>query len=123
MKRISTALVLTMLFTPVFAAADLGETTYEIACKNCHAPQFSTANKAPAAFDKEAWADRFKKAEAESKNNPSRYKTAMDYLVYKVKIGKGLMYHGGLCNEANVKQKNCSDDAFAAAIRYMSEKK
>lgn len=101
-------------------ADDLGKTTYEIACKNCHAPQLATAIKAPAAFNKKEWAARFKTAKIESKNNPKEFKTPMDYLLYSVKIGKGLMHHGGLCNEADTPNKNCSDEALIAAIQYMS---
>ncbi len=44
----------------------------------------------------------------------------MDYLLYKVSIGKGLMPHGGLCKETEVPNKNCSDKAIAAAIYYMA---
>lgn len=102
-------------------ADNLGKTTYEIACKNCHAPQFATAIKAPAAFDKKAWAERFKNAKLEVKNTPSQYKTPMDYLLYSVTIGKGLMAHGGLCKEANIPNQNCSDEAIIQAIHYMSE--
>ncbi|KTC86827.1 putative Cytochrome c, class I precursor [Legionella brunensis] len=75
---------------------------------------------APAAFNKKAWAERFKKAAIESKNNPTQFKTAMDYLLYKASIGKGLMPHGGLCKEADVPHKNCSDKAITEAIYYMA---
>ncbi len=102
-------------------ADDLGKTTYEIACKNCHSPQLATAIKAPAAFDKKEWDIRFKNAKLEAKNNPKQFKTPIDYLLYSVKIGKGLMHHGGLCNEADVPNKNCSDEAMIKAIHYMSE--
>ena len=109
-----------LLVTAIVSANDLGKNTYQIACHNCHAPQFATAIKAPPAFDKKAWKARFKQASMEAKKNPAQFKTAMDYLLYRVKIGKGLMVHGGLCNEADVPNKNCSDEALAAAIDYMS---
>lgn len=101
-------------------ADNLGKTTYEIACKNCHAPKLAPAIKAPAAFDKKAWDKRFKKAKLEVKNDPAQFKTPIDYLVYNVTIGKGLMAHGGLCKEANIPNQNCSDEALIQAIHYMS---
>ncbi|KGP63615.1 cytochrome C [Legionella norrlandica] len=108
--------------TSNFVFADnLGKYTYEIACKNCHAPQLAKSIKAPAAFDKKAWKLRFQQAKKEAKNNPIQFQTPMDYLLYSVKIGKGLMHHGGLCKEANIPNNNCSDDALVAAINYMSK--
>lgn len=105
----------------VTLADDLGKTTYQIACQNCHAPQLATAIKAPAAFNKKEWAARFKNAKLEVKNNPKEFKAPIDYLLYSVKIGKGLMHHGGLCHEADQPNKNCSDEALIQAIQYMSE--
>lgn len=102
-------------------ADDLGKKTYQISCQSCHAPQFATGMKAPAAFDKKAWSMRFKKAEMEAQKNPAEYKTAMDYLLQSMKLGKGLMPHGGLCKEADAPKKNCSDEAFIQAIHYMSQ--
>lgn len=101
-------------------ADDLGKATYQALCQDCHSPQFSKAMHAPTAFDKKAWDERFKKAEIEAKNNPNQFKTAMDYLLYKTHIGKGLMPHKGLCIEANIPNKNCSDAALIQAIQYMS---
>lgn len=101
-------------------ANNLGKTTYQIACQNCHAPQLALAIKAPAAFNKKEWAARFKNANMEVKQNPKQFKTSIDYLLYSVKIGKGLMHHGGLCNEADIPNKNCSDEALIQAIHYMS---
>lgn len=115
--------VLFYLASPIIFADNLGQTTYDIACKTCHAPTLAPAIKAPAAFDEKAWKERFDKASLEAKNNPSQFKTAMDFLVYNVKMGKGLMHHGGLCNEASEAKKNCSDEAFVKAIEYMSKKK
>lgn len=113
-------IILSLISTMVFAD-ELGKKTYDIACQNCHSPKLATAIKAPAAFDKKAWQLRFKKAKIESENNPSQFKTPMEYLLYSVKMGKGLMHHGGLCNEADVPNKNCSDEALIAAINYMSQ--
>ncbi|KTD74164.1 c-type cytochrome [Legionella tucsonensis] len=114
------AILLCVLCTSVLAD-DLGKNTYAITCQSCHAPQFAIGMKAPAAFDKKAWNTRFKNAELEVKKNPTEYKTAMDYLLYSMKRGKGLMPHGGLCKEADVPKKNCSDEAFIQAIHYMSK--
>lgn len=106
----------------VVQADELGKTTYQIACQNCHAPQLAVGLKAPAAFDKKAWNARFKHAKLEAKNNPTQFKTAVAYLLYSVTIGKGLMYHGGLCKEADAINSNCSDEALIQAIRYMSQR-
>lgn len=118
MKKI--LFILLVAFTPALMATDLGKQTYEVICKTCHAPQFAKGMHAPTAFDKEAWSIRLKNAEIESKKNPDQFKTAMDYLLYKASIGKGLMPHGGLCKEADVSNKNCSDKAIKEAIDYMT---
>ncbi|QMT60941.1 cytochrome c5 family protein [Legionella sp. PC997] len=118
--------LLTILFSVICTsvlADDLGKNTYQVTCKTCHAPQFATGIKAPAAFDKEAWEIRIKNAELEVQKNPTEYKTAMDYLLYRMKLGKGLMPHSGLCKEADVPKKNCSDEAFIQAIQYMAQSK
>ena len=112
---------LACLMSTSVMANDLGKTTYEIACKNCHDPKLAPAIKAPAAFDKKAWRGRFKKAKLEVKKDPARFKTPIDYLLYSVTIGKGLMAHGGLCKEANTPNKDCSDEALIQAIHYMSK--
>lgn len=106
----------------ILQADNLGKTTYEIACQNCHAPQLAVGLKAPAAFDKKAWNARFKNAEFKAKNNPARFKNEMAYLLYSVTIGKGLMHHGGLCKEADIPNSNCSDEALIQAINYMSQR-
>ncbi|KTC86567.1 c-type cytochrome [Legionella brunensis] len=113
--------ILLCVVSTVVSADDLGRTTYEIACQNCHAPKLAKAIKAPAAFDKKAWNIRFKHASIEAKRHPARFKTAIDYLLYSVKLGKGLMHHGGLCNEASIPDKNCSDEALIQAIHYMAQ--
>lgn len=112
--------ILLIVFHGPLIASNLGKETYEIVCQTCHAPQFAIGMHAPAAFDKKAWAIRFKNAAIESKNNPVEFKTEMDYLLYKASIGKALMPHGGLCKEANVPHKNCSDKAIIEAIYYMA---
>ena len=104
-------------------AEDLGETTYKIACSNCHSPKLAPSIGAPAAFNKKDWRTRYKNAKIAYKNEPDRYNSPIDYLLQHVKQGKGLMHHGGLCNEAPAKNKNCSDDALTAAINYMSQNK
>ncbi|TAL58702.1 MAG: cytochrome C [Legionella sp.] len=112
--------ILLIAFTTPLIASDLGKGTYEITCKTCHAPSMAKGMHAPAAFDKEAWSIRLKNAAIESKNHPEQFKTPMDYLLYKASIGKGLMPHGGLCKEADVPNKNCSDKAIKEAIDYMA---
>lgn len=119
MKRNILVTMLIYVTSNLVFASDLGKYTYEIACQNCHAPKLAKSIKAPAAFDKKTWKLRFKQAKIEAKNNPSQFETPMDYLLYSVKIGKGLMHHGGLCKEANIPNTNCSDDALIAAINYM----
>jgi cytochrome c5 len=104
-------------------AQSLGKTTYKISCSNCHSPKLAKSIGAPEAFNKKYWRARFKNARLCSKKQPDKYKSELDYLLQHVKQGKGLMYHGGLCNEAQVKNKDCSDEALIAAIQYMSENK
>jgi len=107
-------------FNSQLLANDLGKETYEITCKTCHAPKVAPGIHAPAAFDKKAWGIRFDMAAAESKKHPKQFKTAIDYLLYRAHIGKGLMPHGGLCHEVKVANKNCSDKALMNAIYYMA---
>lgn len=118
MKLIS--FILLLVLSQMLMASELGKETYETTCKTCHAPIIARGIHAPAAFNKKAWTKRFKKAAIESINNPDKFKTAMDYLLYRVSIGKGLMPHGGLCKEANVLHKNCSNKAIIEAIYYMA---
>jgi cytochrome c5 len=121
MKNLFWTTLLLAAYT-VVQANNLGKITYEIACQNCHAPQLAVGLKAPAAFDKKAWNARFKNAALEAKKNPNQFKNATAYLLYSVTIGKGLMHHGGLCKEADIPNKNCSDDALIQATRYMSQR-
>ena len=101
-------------------AHSLGQTTYQNACKTCHSPTMAKGMHAPAAFDKKAWNIRFKQAKYAAKENPTRFPPAMSYLLSHVKMGKGLMHHGGLCHESDAPNKDCSDEALMAAILYMS---
>lgn len=121
MKKLLIAFLFSALTNVVFAD-DLGKKTYESACKNCHDPKLSQAIKAPPAFNKKEWNIRFKKAAIEAKKDPAQYKSAMDYLLYSLTIGKGLMQHGGLCNESETANKNCSNKALVDAINYMSKR-
>lgn len=121
MKRITSGMMMYLICMPLLANDSVGQATYELSCKNCHAPNLATAIKAPALGDVKEWDKRFARAEAEAKKNPERFKSAMDYLVYHVKIGKGLMHHGGLCHESTANKQACSDEAFIAAIQYMRE--
>lgn len=121
MKKLSLILFLGAMNAAVFAD-DLGKKTYEIACQNCHSPKLAKGLKAPAAFNKTQWDRRFKLAAIKAKQKPERYKSAMDYLLHSVTMGKGLMHHGGLCHESEVANKDCSDQALIAAINYMSQR-
>lgn len=121
MKNLLLSLLLSTLSAAVFAD-ELGKKTYQIACRNCHAPEFSKAIKAPTAFNKKEWNIRFKHAAIEAKKDPAQYKSAMDYLLYSLTIGKGFMQHGGLCNESAAAHKDCSNKALTAAINYMSQR-
>lgn len=119
----SLLLIALLATTCTFAATpkkDLGKFTYKIACITCHAPDRSKALDAPAAFDKNAWKLRIDNAKIAAIKEPKKFKNAYAYLVYQVKIGKGLMHHGGFCKEADVPNKDCSDDAYIAAIKYMA---
>ncbi len=121
MKKISLVLFLSALHATSFAD-DLGKKTYELSCQNCHSPKLAKGIKAPAAFNKKEWDARFKLAAIKAKKKPDRFKSPMDYLLYSVTIGKGLMHHGGLCNESDAVNKDCSDQALIAAINYMSQR-
>jgi len=100
-----------------------GKLLYTQACSVCHAPQFAKGMKAPAAFNTKAWQSRIAQASKASEDNPKKYPTSMDYLLEQVKLGKGLMHHGGLCKESIVDTSLCNDKNFKQAILYMSENK
>ena len=119
MKRMLTVVLFFMLAVGA-SAQNLGKATYKMACSHCHAPTLAKGMGAPAAFDKKAWAERFKNAKMEVKKNPHRYKTSLDYLLSSVIHGKNLMHHGGLCHESTDPDKNCSNTAYIQAIQYMS---
>lgn len=121
MKNLLIALLLSVSNVVVFADG-VGKKTYQSACQNCHAPQLARAINAPAAFNKKEWDIRFKNAAIEAKKNPAQYKSAMDYLLYSLTIGKGLMQHGGLCNESEDVNKDCSRKALIETINYMSQR-
>ena len=101
-------------------ADDLGAKTYNMACSNCHSPKLASSIGAPPAFVNKEWRKRYKEAKLACKEHPEKYKSATDYFLQQVKKGKGLMHHGGLCNESQHKEKDCSDEALIAAIKYMS---
>lgn len=100
----------------------LGVTLYNSACKICHAPDKAKAMTAPVAFNKMVWLKRFNVAEKNISNN-FKFKTVNDYMLYQVKLGKGLMHHGGLCEESKVinKKLDCSNKAYLQAIEYMAQ--
>lgn len=100
-------------------SVDTGPRVYGFACKNCHAPQVATGIGAPAAFDQQAWQERITQAEKEIAANPQKYADVYAYFLEHVKRGKGLMAHGGLCFDTDIKNKDCSDQALLAAMQYM----
>ena len=79
-----------------------GVILYNTACQLCHSEDKSKAMHAPAAFDASAWKLRYKNAKNEVKENPT-FKTTDDYFLHQVTIGKGLMHHGGLCEESKLR--------------------
>ncbi len=123
-KAIFTNLFLVAFSTSVLATTDnqaqanAGIDVYERACKTCHAPTVAKAMGAPQAFNKAAWQERLHKAAVEAKKDPKQYPSAGAYLLYQVKIGRGLMHHGGLCKE--LENMDCSDKAILEAIAYIS---
>lgn len=122
MKRL---LLFMLLFYPLHHAfaenkpEQLGQITYQMACQSCHAPDYAKGLKAPAAFDKKAWQMRITKARQAVKED-ERFDNEYQYLVYQVKIGKGLMHHHGLCLEKAKDKSHCSDEALTQAIKYMA---
>ncbi len=105
-------------------AKHIGETLYNKACSNCHESSKAKGMGAPAAFDPVAWEAQIKKAKmAIAKED--KFKTVDDYFLYQIRIGRGLMHHGGLCKETKALSKDidCSDKAYLAAIAYMSQSK
>lgn len=100
-----------------------GKALYQTTCKLCHAPEKAEAMKAPAAFNVEAWQQRFTLAKQKIKTS-TQFNTINDYLYYQISIGKGLMHHGGLCKESTQLNPNlkCDKADYLAAIDYMSNK-
>lgn len=99
---------------------NLGKIVYEKACANCHSADKAKAINAPAAFDKKAWQMRFENAKKHI-GPEAPFKNAYDYLVYQVKIGRGLMHHHGLCLESSLPKSYCTNPAYIAAIKYMAK--
>lgn len=99
---------------------NMGQKLYNATCQRCHSPQLAAGIKAPPAFDKHAWRIRYAHAQKMAKQYPDKYKTAWDYLLTHVKMGRGLMAHGGLCKESGLTTEDCSDKNLLAAIKYMS---
>jgi len=98
-----------------------GRALYQAACSTCHAPDKARGLKAPPAFNRAAWQAIKTKAAVQVKVD-TRFQTVDDYLLHQIKIGRGLMHHGGLCKETQViKAKvSCDDKAYLEAIDYMS---
>lgn len=85
----------------------------------CHSATRAKGIGAPAAFDIAAWEVRFNNAQTMVEAEPERFNGSMDYLLHQIKIGKGLMQHGGLCIESGLSPGFCQDDSYRQAIEYM----
>lgn len=98
-----------------------GQLLYKYACSTCHAANKAKGLGAPEAFDKKAWANRIANAK-KIVESTHRFKTVDDYFLYHIQLGKGLMHHGGLCNESKIKHKEmvCDEASYLAAIAYMT---
>lgn len=127
-KRKTLVFLLTLSATQISQAnskpINNGVALYNTACQLCHSAQKAKSMHAPAAFDVAAWKLRYESANNEVKNK-LKFKTADDYFLYQVSIGKGLMHHGGLCKESklNYPQLKCDEKTYLEAIHYMSNKK
>ena len=106
---------------PANSTPPSGESLYNKACIVCHSPKVAKAMGAPAAHDTKAWSIRIKNAKKTAAKNPDFYADKYEYLSYQVRIGKGLMHHGGLCLEMRDVNEECSNEAYTAAIKYMSQ--
>jgi cytochrome c5 len=95
MKKIATAISLSVLFGLSGSVLADGQQVYQTSCQACHA---TGAANAPKLGDKEAWAPRIA--------------TGMDALVGSVMKGKNAMPPKGACAA-------CSDDDLKAAVEYM----
>lgn len=115
-------LALTFIAINAWAKTDdkQGQLLYKYACSTCHAPKKAKGLGAPAAFDKAAWETRIAKATKAVKET-HRFKTVDDYFLYHIQLGKGLMHHGGLCKESQLKHKElaCDEAGYLSAIKYM----
>lgn len=101
-----------------------GKKLYEHACITCHEPAKAKLMDAPPAFDGKAWQQRYQHASDQVKKK-FNFKNQDDYFLYQIRLGKGLMHHGGLCEESKVQVPDlkCTDEAYLAAIQYMSNPK
>lgn len=120
MITITAALSVCFSVTAFANTNKVGQKTYSMHCVACHAPAVAVALKAPALHNAKDWAPRIANAEKESKADPKKYPTALDYLVDKVKHGLGAMPPGGMCIDQSTKDKQCTRAVYAAAIEYMS---
>lgn len=96
--------------------SNIGVTVYASACSNCHGPKVSVGIGAPTVHDVKAWKAIINKAKKASPDQDP-----YDYLIEQVKLGRGMMVHGGLCKESLQEQALCNDQAYKAAIKYMSK--
>lgn len=122
MRFVACLLSLLFFMTTAFAdnsTTDTGKNIYQFACATCHAPDKAKFMKAPAAFNAQAWAPVMANAKTQIAKQPKKYSDTYQYLLVQVKQGKGMMRHGGLCFENQKTNKDCSDPALIAAIKYM----
>jgi cytochrome c5 len=95
MKKVTSALILSVLVGVSGAAVADGQKIYQTSCQACHA---TGAANAPKLGDKEAWAPRIA--------------TGMDAMLASAIKGKNAMPPKGAC-------ASCSDADLKAAIEYM----
>jgi cytochrome c5 len=95
MKKVTSALIASLLLGVSGAVVADGQATYQASCQACHA---SGAAGAPKLGDKEAWAPRIA--------------TGVDALLAGSIAGKNAMPPRGAC-------ASCSDDDLKAAIEHM----
>lgn len=95
MKKVTSALIASVLLGLSGAVAADGQAIYQASCQACHA---TGAAGAPKLGDKEAWAPRIA--------------TGNDAMLANAIAGKNAMPPRGAC-------ASCSDDDLKAAIEYM----
>lgn len=125
-SQLALSIIAVLFNSLIFAKAHqkAGIELYQAACSVCHSEKRAKAIGAPTAFVPAIWQQRKKNAKQEVYKK-FNFKNVNDYYLYQIKIGKGLMHHGGLCQESKLTHPKlqCTDKAYLAAINYMSHAK